>query len=303
MNKGKYVFAQIVTFLPQRVFDTIVSKYDGDYKVRHFSCWNQMLCMMYGQLANRDSLSDLILAINAHASKSYHMGFGKGVSKANLARSNANRCHEIFSEFATHLTQEARRLCVQYEEAEFSFSNPVYAFDSTTIDLCLNVFWWAGFRKAKGAVKLHTQYDVRTSIPVLVDLTKAAVHDVNAMDKITYEPGSFYVFDRGYLDFKRLYAIHELKSFFVIRAKTNLRFKRQKSFAANKGKGIVCDQIGILTGFYSSKGYPERIRRIRFYDQGQNRTFLFLTNNMELSAVEIALLYKYRWQIELFLNG
>jgi transposase len=186
------------------------------------------------------------------------------------------------------------------DTTQFSFSNSVYAFDSTTIDLCLNVFCWATFRRAKGAVKLHTQYDVRTSIPVFMHLTAGSVHDVQAMDQIVYEPGSFYVFDKAYLDFERLFIIHESKSFFVIRAKTNLQFKRQYSARVDKRTGVQCDQTGELKGFYSAKDYPEKIRRIKFHDDEQNRTFIFLTNNLNLAPEEIAALYKHRWKVELF---
>lgn len=300
MNGGKYVFSQICSFLPQRAFDTIVSRYKGNYRVRHFSCWNQLLCMMYGQLSNRDSLSDLVLTINAHSQKAYHLGFGKGVSKANLAKSNINRDWKIFQEYAYYLIAEARKICIEKDDTQFSFSNSVYAFDSTIIDLCLSVFCWATFRKGKGAVKVHTQYDVRTSIPVFIHITTGSVHDTTAMDELTYEPGSFYIFDRGYVDFERLFVIHESKSYFVIRAKNNLKFKRQYSAAVNKSTGVQCDQTGELKGFYSFKEYPEKIRRIKFYDEEQNRTFVFLTNNLDLSPEEIASLYKHRWRVELF---
>ena len=299
MNQGKYVFAQIGNFLPQRVFDRIVSNYKGNYKIRHFSCWNQMMCMVFGQLSNRESLSDLALTINAHRPKFYHLGFGKGISKANLAKANEKRDWLIYQEYAYHLIGTARKICLP-DDAAFSFSNAVYAFDSTTIDLCLSVFCWATFRKAKGAVKLHTQYDVRTSIPVFVHVTAASVHDVNAMDQIIYEAGSFYIFDRGYLDFDRLYFIHQAKSFFVIRAKNNLQFERIYSSPVDKRTGVGCDQTGYLKGFYSLQGYPEKIRRIKFHDKEQNRTFVFLTNNMQLKPDEIALIYKHRWKIELF---
>jgi hypothetical protein len=300
MNQGKYVFAQISSFLPRRAFDTIVSRYNGDYRVRHFTCWNQLMCMMYGQLSNRDSLSDLVLTVNAHSQKAYHLGFGKGVSKTNLAKANEIRDWRIYQEFAYHLIAEARKICLPEDATQFSFSNSVYAFDSTTIDLCLSVFWWATFRKAKGAVKLHTQYDVRTSIPVFVHVTAGAVNDMNAMDELVYEPGSFYVFDRGYMDFGRLFTIHESKSFFVIRAKTNLQFKRQYSAPVDKATGVQCDQTGELKGFYTVQGYSEKIRRIKFHDEDQNRTLIFLTNNLMVKAEEIADLYKYRWKIELF---
>ena len=300
MNQGKYVFAQVCLFLPQRQFDRIVLKYKGNYKVRHFSCWNQMLCMMFGQLSNRESLRDLVVTINAHPAKLYHLGFGKTVSKTNLAKANEQRSYAIYQDYAYLLIEEARRICLPDKEDIFSFANSVYAFDSTTIDLCLSVFCWATFRRAKGAVKLHTQYDVRTSIPVFIDVSAGSVHDVNAMDKISYEPGSFYIFDRGYLDFERLYFIHQSKSFFIIRAKNNLKFKRIYSAAANKTTGVICDQTGTLKGYYSLQGYPEKIRRIKFFDKEQNRSFVFLTNNMDLKATEIAALYKHRWKVELF---
>jgi hypothetical protein len=295
MNQGKYIFSQVSFFLPRRVFDGIVKKYNGDYRVKHFTCWNQMMCMMYGQLCNRDSLRDLVVTLNAHSNKSYHLGFGKSVSKTNLAKANETRNWRIYHDFAYHLISIARKLCIVNDKSEFSFSDSVYAFDSTTIDLCLNMFCWATFRRAKGAIKLHTQYDVRTSIPVFMQVTPASLHDVNAMDFIVYEPGSFYIFDRGYLDFERLFVIHKSKSFFIIRAKNNLQYKRQYSNNVNKDTGVRCDQMGELKGFYSSKEYPQKIRRIKFYDEEQNRTFIFLTNNFELKPEE-----KNRWKVELF---
>jgi hypothetical protein len=238
MNQGKYVFAQISSFLPHRIFDKFVLSHNGNYKARHFTCWNQMMCMMFGQFSNRESLSDLIVTITAHRAKFYHLGFGKGVSKANLAKTNEKRSYLIYQDFAYHLIDKARKMCLSEEGTALSFSNPVYAFDSTVIDLCLSVFCWATFRKAKGGVKLHTQYDVRTSIPVFMEVSAASVHDVNMMDAITYEAGSFYIFDRGYLDFERLYFIHQSKSFFVIRAKTNLKFERLYSSAVTKSTGV-----------------------------------------------------------------
>lgn len=257
--------------------------------------------MMFGQLSNRESLSDLAVTINAHPAKFYPLGFGKGISKANLAKTNEKRDWRIYQEYAYHLIAIARKTCLSDEdEAIFCFSNAVYAFDSTTIDLCLSVFCWATFRRAKGGVKLHTQYGVRTSIPVFMQLTAASVHDVNAMDQISYEAGSFYIFDKGYLDFDRLYFIHQAKSFFVIRAKANLQFKRVYSTLVDKTTGVRCDQIGQLKGFYSLQGYPEKIRRVKFHDKEQNKTFVLLTNNLHLKPEEIAAIYKHRWKIELF---
>lgn len=297
MNQGKYVFAQIVEFLPQRVFDKIVIQYDGNKYVKHFSCWNQLLCMLFGQLTNRDSLRDLIVAINAHNGKSYHLGFGKNVTRSNLAKANLNRDSKIFEEFAYHLIAIARK---ERANDDFKINGQVYAFDSTTIDLCLNVFWWAKFRRNKGGIKVHTLFDVNTQIPAFVHITPASVHDMNAMDYLFYEPEAYYIFDRGYVDYTRLYRITKHSASFIVRAKKNLQFIRMYSRKHNKSSGVRCDQIGRLSGFYVSKEYPEKLRRIRFYDQETDRTFVFLTNNFELSAEQVAFLYKNRWQIELF---
>jgi hypothetical protein len=297
MNTGKYIFAQITEFLPKRVFDCIVARYSGDKYVRHFSCWNQMLCMIFGQLTNRESLRDLILAIDAHSRKTYHLGFGKNVTRSNLSKANENRNCKIFEEFAYHLIEIARN---KRANDNFEIKGKVYAFDSSTIDLCLNVFWWAKFRKAKGGIKLHTLFDITTQIPAFIHITAATVNDVNAMDHIPYESDAYYIFDRGYVDYTRLYRITLLSAYFVVRAKSNLNFERMYSSQVDKSKGVMCDQVGKLKGFYVSKQYPEKIRRVKFYDAEFNRTFVFLTNNMELTAEQIALLYKNRWQVELF---
>ena len=297
MNTGKYIFAQITEFLPKRVFDCIVARYSGDKYVRHFSCWNQMLCMIFGQLTNRDSLRDLIVAIEAHSRKTYHLGFGKNVTRSNLSKANESRNCKIFEEFAYHLIETARK---KRANDNFEIKGKVYAFDSSTIDLCLNVFWWAKFRKAKGGIKLHTLFDITTQIPAFIHITAATVNDVNAMDHIPYESDAYYIFDRGYVDFTRLYRITLLSAYFVVRAKSNLKFERMYSRKIDKSTGVMCDQIGRLSGFYVSKQYPEKIRRVKFYDPEFNRTFVFLTNNMDLTAEQIALLYKNRWQVELF---
>jgi hypothetical protein len=297
MNHGKYVFAQLTEFLPKRVFECIVSQYSGDKGVRFFSCWNQLLCMIFGQLTNRDSLRDLIVAIEAHNKKTYHLGFGKSVTRSNLSKANENRNSKIFEEFAYCLIDAARN---KLKSENFEIKGKVYAFDSTTIDLCLNVFWWAKFRKAKGGIKLHTLYDVTTQIPTFIHVTAATVNDVNAMDVIPYESGAYYIFDRGYVDYARLYRITLLSAYFVVRAKSNLQFRRIYSQKVDKSIGIQSDQIGKLTGFYVSKDYPDKIRKVKYYDSEMNRTFIFLTNNTSLTAQEIALLYKNRWQVELF---
>ena len=297
MNHGKYVFSQVTDFLPKRVFESIVNRYSGDKGVRFFSCWNQLLCMVFGQLANRDSLRDLIVAIEAHKQKAYHLGFGKNVTRSNLSKANEKRNFKIFEEFAYYLIDVARN---KLKNDNFEIKGKVYAFDSTTIDLCLNVFWWAKFRKAKGGIKLHTLYDITTQIPAFIHITAATVNDVKAMDVIPYENGAYYIFDRGYVDFARLYRITLLSAYFVVRAKSNLQFRRLYSQNADRSTGVQSDQIGKLTGFYVSKDYPDKLRKVKYYDKDMNRTFVFLTNNMSLTAHEIALLYKNRWQIELF---
>jgi hypothetical protein len=297
MNKGKYVFSQLTEFLPRRIFDRTVAKHNGNKYVRHFTCWNQLLCMVFGQLTTRESLRDLITVIEAHSPKSYHLGFGKSVTRSNLAKANEKRSSKIFEEFAYCLIDIARR---KRSNDDFVVKGKVYAFDSSTIDLCLSVFWWAKFRKAKGGIKLHTLFDITTQIPAFIHITAATVNDMNAMDVIPYEAGAYYVFDRGYVDYQRLYKITRLQAYFVVRAKSNLKFRRMYSKKTDKSTGVLCDQLGKLTGFYVSKDYPDKLRRVKFHDQETGRTFVFLTNNNELSALDIALLYKNRWQVELF---
>lgn len=299
MNQGKYIFAQLTEFLPRRVFDGIVEKHDGNKYVKSFTCWNQMLCMVFGQLTSRDSMRDLMLSIEAHKSKYYHLGFGRSVTRRNLGKANEKRSYKIFEEFAYVLISEARESCYKLN-FEIDVDGNVYALDSTTIDLCLSVFWWAEFRKHKGGIKLHTLYDVKTSIPTFLYISNAKMHDVHMLDLIPYETGSFYVIDKAYIDFKRLYKIHKADSFFVTRAKDNMRFKRIYSMPVDKSEGVKCDQIGRLQNNSSIKDYPEKFRRIKYYDSESKREFTFITNNTKMEAKEIALLYKKRWQVELF---
>jgi len=299
MNQGKYIFAQLTDFLPRRVFDRIVDKYEGNKRVRSFTCWNQMLCMVFGQLTARDSMRDLMLSLEAHQTKYYHLGFGSTVSRRNLGTANERRNCKIFEEFAYVLIEEARRSCYR-NDFEVEVDGNVYALDSTTIDLCLSVFWWAEFRKHKGGIKLHTLFDIKTSIPSFLHITTAKVHDVNIMDIIPYERGSFYVADKAYTDFLRLYRIHANGSFFVIRAKENLQFRRMYSRVVDKSTGVLNDQVGMLVVYKSRIEYPEKLRRIKYYDSEHDLDLVFLTNNLDLSAYEIALLYKKRWAVELF---
>jgi hypothetical protein len=299
MNQGKFVFAQITEFLPRRVFDRIVQKYNGNKHIRTFTCWNQMLCMVFGQLTNRDSLRDLIVALDAHKAKSYHLGLGSNIALSTLAKANIRRNFKIYEEFACHLIDYARCVCAG-TDFEVKVDGNVYAFDSTTIDLCLSVFWWAEFRKAKGGIKMHTLYDIKTQIPSFIYITTASVNDVNEMDHIPYEKGSYYIFDRGYNDFERLYRIHKIEAYFVLRARDNLKFNRMYSKKVNKKTGVKCDQTGTFTNQKSYSRYPEKLRRIKYYDCETKVEFVFLTNNFELTAIEIAILYKNRWQVELF---
>lgn len=299
MNQGKYIFAQLVEFLPRRAFDRIVEDYEGNKYVRSFSCWNQMLCMLFGQLTGRDSMRDLMLSLEAHKPKFYHLGFGSKITRRNLGKANERRNCKIFEDFAYILIDEARRSCYR-TDFEVEVEGNIYIFDSTTIDLCLSVFWWAEFRKYKGGIKLHTLYDVKTSIPSFLYLTPAKVHDVKVLEKIPYEPGSFYIFDKAYIDFLQLYKVHKMGSFFVTRAKSNMRFKRICSRPVEQVTGVISDHEGRLETYRSKKQYPDRLRRIRYFDQENNRHFIFITNNTELTASEIALLYKKRWQVELF---
>ena len=297
MNQGKYVFSQITDFLPQRIFDKYVKEYHGNKYVKHFTCWNQLLCMVFGQLTNRQSLRDLVVALDAHGKKSYYLGFGKNITLSNLAKANENRNCKIFEDFAYHLITIAREF---KHNKDFEIKGQVYAFDSSTIDLCLSIFWWAKFRRNKGGIKLNTLFDVNTQIPAFIHISTASSHDVNAMDFLIYEIGAYYIFDRGYIDYTRLYKIDQFEAFFVIRAKTNLKFRRIYSRKYDKSSGVKSDQIGKLNGFYISKEYPKKLRKVRFYDEETSRTFVFLTNNMELPAKQIAFLYKQRWQVELF---
>ncbi len=296
MHKDKYVFSQLTMFLDRNKFNYLVRKYDGDKYVKHFTCWNQLLSMMFGQLSNREGLRDLIVALDAHHSKSYHLGLGKNVSKSSLARANQNRDYRIFEEFAYYLVNKARQKRVS---DIFKLDGNVYAFDSTTIDLCLSVFWWAKFRKKKGGIKIHTLYDIETQIPAFFHITEASVHDSIAMKEISYESGSYYIFDRAYNHFKMLYKIDHIEAFFVVRAKKNLQYNIVK-WKRRLAKNVLSDLTIELTGFYPKKYYPKHLRIVRYWDEEQKREFVFLTNAMHISALQVAELYKNRWQVELF---
>jgi hypothetical protein len=300
MNQGAYLFSQVISLLSPTSFKTCVKRYNGDYKTKHFTCWRQFLCMVFGQLTHRESLSDTILCLKANSNKLYHIGIGDSVSKSTLSTANENRDSRIYSDFAWILIREAQQLYIGDPDSDIQVNNPVFAIDATTIDLCLSIFNWANFRSTKAGIKLHVQLDLKNAIPEFIEVTPAAIHEVNILDTISFQIDSFYILDRGYTDFVRLNRIHQAKAFFVIRAKDNLDFKCIKSHAKNKNDGILADQLIKLQGFYASQHYPEKIRRIKFYDPEHNRVLVFLTNNLEFEATKIAQLYKHRWKIELF---
>ena len=295
----KYIFRQLVDLLPHRVFDRIVNKYQGNKYVRSFTCWNQLLVMMFAQLIGCGSLREMSLFCAAHKTKTQNLGFGDMfVSRSNLSKANQLRDYHIFEEFAYHLVSLAQTKRIN---RIFELKGKFYAFDSTTIDLCLSIFWWAAFRKHKGGIKVHTLFDIVTQIPTFFHITNAKVHDVKAMDEIPYEPHAYYIFDKGYYDWTRLYNINTLQAYFVIREKDNILYEIVDGDEMLDGKdNILFDQHIRLTGYQTKQKYPGELRRIGFYSEQYKRTFVYLTNNWEISAKDVAMLYKYRWQVELF---
>jgi hypothetical protein len=299
MNRGQTVFSQIMDFVPLYEFRKCVQRYRGNYKVQRFSCWNQFLCMAFAQLTYRESLRDIESCLNSMQSKLYHMGFRGSISRSTLAYANETRDWRIYADFAQVLIHIARGL---YKDDEFGaeLDNTVYALDSTTIDLCLSLFPWAHFRRQKGAIKLHTLLDLRGNLPSYIRITDGKVHDVNILDDLIPEPGSFYIMDRGYVDFARLYRLTQFCAFFVTRAKTSLKCRRLYSHPVDRSVGLRCDQTIVLTGYISSKGYPDKLRRTRYFDGEKEKLLTFLSNNFFIPALTVAQLYKCRWQVELF---
>lgn len=295
MNQDRYVFSQVINFIDRNHFNYLVRKYNGDHYIKYYSCYNQLVTLIFGQLSRSASLRDVVIALQAQGSKCYHLGVGKHVSRSNLAKANEQRDYHIFEEFAYYMIEQAKQ----------KFTNntlttvDIYAFDSTTIDLCLTLFDWAKFRKAKGGIKVHTLFDIVTGIPTFVYITEAKVNDVNAMDEIPYQAGSFYIFDRGYNDFSRLFTIHKLGAIFIVRGKKNIKFKRI-SWRRRLQDNVLSDSIIRFAGYYQEKDYPEELRLIKYWDKENKREFIFLTNNFDLTGLEIAELYRQRWQIELF---
>ena len=297
MNKNKYVFAQLIEFLDKDKFRHLVDKYNGNRYVKSFTCWNQLLALMFGQLSNRESLRDVVVALEAHHTKCYHLGIGRNpIAKTTFASANQNRDYRIFENFAFFMMEQARK---KQATDIFKLKGHVYAFDSTTIPLCLSIFWWAKFRKKKGGIKAHVLYDLEAQVPAYFHISTASVHDSKAIKYIPYESGSYYVFDRGYNAFKELYKIHLHESFFVVRAKKNLQFKCIR-WRRRLPKNVLTDSVIELTDIITRQKYPERLRLVKYRDENQDREFVFLTNAFHLTSLEIAELYKNRWQVELF---
>jgi len=299
MFAGRLIFKQVMDFMPLSTFRHCVSKYQGDFKVRTFSCLDQFLCMAFAQITQRESLRDIEICLRSQNKKLYHMGIRGRVSRSTLAEANEKRDWRIYAEFAQSLIAIARDL---YREDSFleELDETVYALDATTIDLCLSVFPWALFRKKKAAIKLHTLLDLKGNIPTFIHISDGKLNDVNALDLLRLEAGAYYVMDRGYLDFRRLYAFNQIPAFFVTRAKKNMQFKRRYSRPVDKSAGLRCDQTIMLTGFYTSKYYPDTLRRVKYRDADSGKTLVFLTNNFTLPPLTIAQLYRSRWQVELF---
>lgn len=299
MNRGKLVFAQLMQHLPLTTFRRCVTRYRGAFKVKSFSCLDQFLCMAFAQLTFRESLRDIEVCLRAQSSKLYHLGIRSAVARNTLANANAVRDWRIYADFAQSLIGIARPLYAQ-ESFGVDLQETVYALDTTTIDLCLSVFPWAVFRTSKAAIKLHTLLDLRGNIPTFIHISNGKVHEVNILDQLLPEPGAFYIMDRGFLDFERLYRFHEAGSFFVTRGKSNLKVQRRYSHPVDRTTGLICDQSVVLTGFYSHQGFEAPLRRIRFKDPETGKTLIFLTNNFVLPAFTITELYHCRWQVELF---
>lgn len=300
MNQGKMVFSQIMEFAPFHVFKYCVKRYNGDYKARDFTCWKQLLCMSFGQLTHRESLSDTALCLRLQKEKLYHLGIGSPFHKSTISRANETRDWRIFRDFALKLIEQAKDLYAESSQLDINLKGGIYALDSTIVDLCLSVFWWATFRTTKAAVKVHTLLDLKTSIPEYIFITDGSMHDVNILDNIDLPRGSYLVMDRAYVDFERLYNLAVNRINFVVRAKSNLKYQVLNSGQPDKDKGIQSDQCILLTGVNSSQKYRDSLRRVQYYDADTQRTFVFLTNNFKLSAANIAALYKSRWGIETF---
>lgn len=300
MNQGKTILSQLISFVPKYEFDKCVSRYRGNYKVQSFTCWEQFIVMGFAQVTYRESLRDIEACLGAVQSKLYHSGVKSKIARSTLADANERRDWRIYADFAQVLIKRARELYSDDKDFSLELDEMVYALDSTTIDLCLSLFPWAKFRKHKGAVKMHTLLDLRGSIPTFIEITDGLVHDVNVLDLLLIEAGSFYVMDKAYIDYARLYTITKASAYFVTRAKGNFAHRRLYSHPVDKRTGLRCDQTVVLTGYYARQDYPDKLRRVKYYDEKTGITYVFLTNNFSITALMVAQLYKERWQIELF---
>ncbi len=299
MYQGRTIFSQLMDFLPMHKFRQCVNRYNGNKGIRTFTCLDQFLCMAFAQLTYRESLRDIECCLRAMHEKLYHMGIRGKISRSTLARANEKRDWRIYSDFAQVLINQARQLYGD-EDIGLQLKETVYALDATIIDLCLSVFPWAWFRESKGGIKLHTLLDLRGNIPSFIAITHAKVHEVNILDQLIPETGAIYIMDRGYLDFKRLYKLQQCSSFFIVRAKVNTGLRRLYSNPVDKTSGVRCDQIVVPSVYKSKKAYPEKLRRVKFYDAEKDKRLTFITNQFMLPALTIAALYKCRWQVELF---
>lgn len=294
------VFTQLIGFASDDIFKRCVKKYNGNYKVKDFTCWKQFLCMCFGQLTHRESLSDTALCLKLHSEKLYHLGIGRPFDKSTISRANESRDWRIYRDFALKLIEEAKLLCIDNNHLDIKLKGGIYALDATVVDLCLNVFWWASFRTTKGAIKINTLLDLKTSIPEYIYISEGSVHEVNVLDFICIPRGSYLVMDKAYVDFARLWKLSKDNITFVIRAKDNMKYKVTNRKTVNKCSGIICDQTIELKGIKTSLKYPAKLRRIRYFDKETGNTLVFITNNFKISSLTVAALYRYRWGIETF---
>lgn len=300
MNQGKYVFKQLMGFVSVYEFNKCVARYQGNHRVRHLGCWQQFLCLFFGQLTHRESLRDIVVCLRAQGKKLYHLGFKQPIARSTLSDANQQRDWRIYADFSQILIKEAIELHLDQKPETHTLSQPIYALDSSLIRLCLNLFFWAKYRKTTAGIKIHTLLNVETAIPHFIHITDGLTHDVKILQELDFEPGAFYVMDRAYVNFEQLFRIQRSKAFFIVRAKKNLKFNRQYSRPKHDQEHIVFDQIGTLTGFYSQKAYPEKIRCIKAKDPESGAFIIVMTNHMDLQAQQIAQCYRKRWQIELF---
>jgi hypothetical protein len=300
MNQGRMVFSQIIQFASQDILKRIVRRYDGDYKKQEFTSWKHFLCMSFGQLTHRESMSDTMLMLKLNKTKLFHLGIGIPFDKSTVSRTNETRPWKIFQDFGMKLIEEAKQLYIGDNQLDVDLKGDVFALDSTTVDLCLDVYCWATFRTTKAGIKIHTLLNSKTAIPEFIFISEASVHDINILDKIPIAKGNYYVMDKAYTDFGRLYSLHCKRAYFVVRAKGNNTYKKIGSRKVNKGTGVKYDWDIVLTGFYSSQNYPMALRRVKFYDKEFKRMFIFYTNNKRVKPETIALLYKSRWHVEIF---